>query len=61
MVAIASGQRWREKGEEKGKVTWMIVSISSDQRTIGLTGPGPCRSMKYVTPEELEEGWEQVS
>jgi len=57
VVTVASSQRWRKKGET---VFWTVVSISSDQQTIGLSGPGPCRGMRYVTPDDLESDWEQV-
>ena len=38
--------------------TWRIVSVEEDE--IGLSGPGPCRSMRYVDQEEFEEFWEEV-
>lgn len=53
---IEHGQRWKPKGEH---VTWYVATISLDK--IGMSGPGPCRSMHYVDVDELLRDWEFVS
>ena len=53
VVAISQGQRWKPKGES---VDWRVVSLHVD--TVGLSGPGLCRSMTYVALDDLLAGWE---
>ena len=48
-------ERWRPKGEV---MSWGVVSLKED--VVGLSGPGPCRSMLYVTMKDLEDAWEKV-
>ena len=39
-------------------ITWRIVGI--DERSIDLSGPGPCRGMRDVPHDEFERWWEEV-
>lgn len=33
--------------------TWRVVHVSPDE--IGLSGPGPCRGMRWVAPDYLRQ------
>jgi hypothetical protein len=50
---LATGQRWCPKA---GGSWWTVVALSFDGQ-VTLSGPGPCRSVKYVKDEELFEDW----
>jgi hypothetical protein len=50
---IEHGQRWKPKSE---RTDWRVVSLDVD--SVGLSGPGLCRSMTYVSPDELVAEWE---
>lgn len=66
-TVIAPGQRWRTKQPEgsnwrvvaMSRSNWRVVSISPDG-LISLTGPGPCRMMKYIAADDLEQDFELV-
>jgi len=57
VTAVATEQRWAPKA---GGLSWLVVALSPDG-TIALTGPGPCRLMKYISIDELEEKFKLVS
>lgn len=50
-------EQWRLK-ISINKIPWRIVSIENG--VVGLSGPGPARSMIYVTEEDLRDEWEKV-
>lgn len=54
--AVATGQQWRPRGDA---TPWVVVSLAEDG-TVGLSGPGPCRGMKWIQDEEFFRDWEQV-
>lgn len=56
-MIIATGQTWRRCGESDHS-TWRVVALTAE--SVWLSGPGPCRGMKEVSPDELEELWEPV-
>lgn len=56
-TVVATDQRWASK---KGGPAWRVVSIAEDG-TIALTGPGPCRQMKYLSVDDLERDYQVVS
>ena len=39
-----------------GSCTWRVISLDG---AIGLTGPGPCRSIKYIEPKVLVNEWKR--
>jgi hypothetical protein len=41
-------------------VSWCIVSYNVHRKQVGLSGPGPCRGMQYVTVEKLMAEWQRV-
>lgn len=62
-VTIVHGQLWWLKTKRETKATFMVntysVAIISIDH-VGLSGPGPCRGIKYVSLDELEADWERV-
>ena len=40
-------------------VTWRVVA--SDETSVTVSGPGPCRSLKILSREEFDEWWEEVN
>lgn len=56
-TVIAPKQRWRTK--QTTGASWLVISISPDGM-IALTGPGPCRMMKYITADDLEQDFDLV-
>lgn len=57
-VTVSTGQKWKKSGSSD-VAFWTVVSVSSEG-VIGLSGPGPCRSMQYISIEELESDWEKL-
>lgn len=52
---IEQGQKWRPVGDA---MWWTVVSLSKNQ--VGLSGPGPCRGMRYESRADLLDprNWE---
>jgi len=50
MTTVASGQIWIHN---ESRSQWRVVSLDGDG-LIGLSGPGPCRSMAYVSVDDIE-------
>lgn len=51
---IAFNQEWHRAGDSND-ATWRIVGIKPDMIT--LSGPGICRSVRCVSPDELLKKW----
>jgi hypothetical protein len=49
-TVVATGQRWALRN---GGASYAVVAIGEDG-TVALSGPGPCRMMKYLSVDELE-------
>jgi len=56
-TVVATGQRWKLAIPKSA--VWRVVSVSISGE-VGLSGPGPMRSYKQVTLDELERLWELV-
>jgi len=54
MRYVATGQIWKQLGDSG---TWRITAVSDDG-LVALTGPGPARSVLYVSVDELLTLWE---
>lgn len=48
-------QRWRHRDQGS---SWRIINVKNQEIT--LTGPGPCRSVKYIPKEEFLAEWMPV-
>ena len=57
-VEVIAGQRWRRKDE---RVPWTVAKIDAVGHTVGLTGPGPCRSYRTVSWKIFRAEWEFVA
>lgn len=56
MSSVSTGQVWKQRGDSG---TWRVTAIADDG-LVALTGPGPARSILYISVDELLTLWELV-
>lgn len=50
-------ERWKPKTEG---MDWQVMGLDKKADVFMLSGPGPCRSVQYVSTKAMMEGWELV-
>lgn len=56
--SIEMNSRWRPC---TGGPSWIITQIDMEGDRVGLSGPGPARSIKYIGFCDLIENWVKIT